>query len=281
MNQVSGVTPLGSIIDPLCMNDTDQCIQCSPNGPDKWPDCWELFLPKQFEKTIPVTSVTAEMTGHTRLIKEKSTRGRDRFPQWPWYDKFHAVDDHSSVIAVVTKLDGSPVDLRSIQSPTISSGKFAIPFPDSFLERSIHQRVAFIDPDKYRALKKKYKKDGVDVSKGFAELNRILEDNATFTSTMLCLNDASIFDQEKNYHGFFRVFGGRSAPTIDDTFTKISHPEWNVNVSYKVCKANYLPLGYPALYSCLFDPRFHRRHIRASDVDVIKRAVGSQGTYPS
>ena len=43
VNQVSGVTPLGSIIDPLCMNDTDQCIQCSPNGPDKWPDCWELF----------------------------------------------------------------------------------------------------------------------------------------------------------------------------------------------------------------------------------------------
>ena len=69
------------------------------------------FLLKQFEKTIPVTSVTAEMTGHTRLIKEKSTCGRDRFPQWPWYDQFHAVDDHSSVIAVITKLDGSPVDL--------------------------------------------------------------------------------------------------------------------------------------------------------------------------
>ena len=92
------------------------------------------------------------MTGHTSLIQEKSTRGRDRFPQWPQYDKLYAVDDHSCVIAVVTKLNGSPVNLQSMQSPTVSAGKFVISFPCSFLERSIHQRVAFIKPDKYRAL---------------------------------------------------------------------------------------------------------------------------------
>ena len=92
------------------------------------------------------------MTGHPSLIKEKSTRGCDRFPQWPWYDRLHAMDDHSCVIAVVTELDGSPVNPQSMQSPTVSAGKFVISFPCSFLERSIHQRVAFIKPDKYRAL---------------------------------------------------------------------------------------------------------------------------------
>ena len=154
VNQVSGVTPVGLNIDPLCWNSSDTCIQWSPNGPDKWPDIWELFLPNKFGKTIPVTPVTAEMIGHSSLAREKSSRGRGRFPQWPRYDKLHAVDDHYSVIAVATKLNGPPVNLQSMQSPTVSAGKFVIPFPDSFLECSVQQRVAFIEPEKYRALKK-------------------------------------------------------------------------------------------------------------------------------
>ena len=85
--------------------------------------------------------------------------------------------------------------------------------------------LAFIDPVEDRALRKKYRKDGDDISNSFCELSQILEENSSFTSSMLCLNDASIFDLFKNYHSFLRVFGGRSAPKIDNTFTQITQQE--------------------------------------------------------
>ena len=81
VNQVSDVTPRGSNIDPLCCNPIDKYIQRSPNGPDQWMDRWSVCLPLVPEKTIHVTRVTDEMLGCPSLMKEKSVRRCDRYPQ--------------------------------------------------------------------------------------------------------------------------------------------------------------------------------------------------------
>ena len=104
VNQISGVTPSGFNIDPLCYNPTDMCIQCSPNGPDQWPDGWSVGLPPVPEKTIRLTCLTDEMLGCPSFMKNKSGCGPDRYPQWPRYDNLHAEDQHDSAIAVVAKL---------------------------------------------------------------------------------------------------------------------------------------------------------------------------------
>ena len=92
-------------------------MHCSHNIPDKW----GLELDRQFDTTFPVTPVTDEMMGHPRLLMKKNVRHQNRFPQWPQFAKYLPVRSHQSVINVVKKLDGSPVYIQSLQSPTIAN----------------------------------------------------------------------------------------------------------------------------------------------------------------
>ena len=89
-----------------------------------------------------------------------------------------------------------------------SKGQFVIPLMNSYKERSTDQAVVMISPYQYRKLKKEYS-DGIDVSLGYDELDRILTGAATSVSHLLCINDARCFDEEVTYHGFMQVFGGK------------------------------------------------------------------------
>ena len=104
-------------------------------------------------------------------------------------------------------MDGTPLDLHSLQSSTIADSMYVLPFVDSFLRRNINQRVALCTPTQYRHIRDTHK-HGIDIS----SYNSILAKESTSVHTILCLNDCSMINQRTSYYGYTRYFAGKSPP---------------------------------------------------------------------
>jgi len=195
--------------------------------------------------------------------------------------KYIPRQDQLGIVAFVTKIDGSPVDAEMLQKSNKDlEGLYAIPLMSDFKNRSTAQRVGYVEPSVLRQMKKEHK-GGIDISAGYGLLDEIVLKSASQVRQLVCLNDSSFADEHTGYGGFLRVFGGRASPTLDETFTNsYAVPFSGVNIRWRLCNArDYMCI--PPLWICLFDPTFHHRQITSQDVEIVKRAVGPQGTYPS
>ena len=139
MNQVSGISPQGSTVDSLTSNPVDACIQCLPNGPDNF----------KSEKPIPKEALSESKDLLHKVRVKKRKQGA---PEWDTESRWKTNKLHDAIVAVVTKMDGTPLDMQTLQSSTIADSMYVLPFVDSFLRRDIHQRVTLCTPKQYRHL---------------------------------------------------------------------------------------------------------------------------------
>ena len=88
--------PQGSTVDSLMSNPVDACIQCLPNGPDKW----KLEAPFKSEKTIPKETLSKSKDLLHKVRVKKRKQGA---PEWETESRWKTNKLHDDIVAVVTK----------------------------------------------------------------------------------------------------------------------------------------------------------------------------------
>jgi len=172
--------------------------------------------------------------------------------------------------AVVTNADGSAVDLTKISSLAAKfRGKYFVPSPTDFLNKSLQQRLYVLDRSQYQKL------SGMKVA--LDEVETFLLEISSDCLITLCINDNEIMHNDQKGSSLSKVFGGPSTPPTEG-FSLFYSDLLDLLVSYAVVPSEEVA-DYMASSTSLCDADFHENVISPGDLKIITRAYCKTGMY--
>ena len=290
LNQFSGSLPWKGKMAVELINHLDGCLQCSHEGPDHFPieldritkrDVFlapsELFEVTEKWTLHPSTVVKNNFSnskwrlGPVKLAQDKND---DLVANWNKGSKVK-ISSHSMVtVAVVTKADGTPLDLATATNlnPEFANKSF-VPSPSDFVARSTIQRIYVIDDSNYDLLMARNESGGVPL----VDVDQFLINHSECCINTVCINDNVRWDECPCYHLFSQIFGGRAAPSTDQ-YESFHSERLGLIVYYAMKPASEVQQFTP-LSTSLVDGQFHKFVLTHREVEIIDNAFRPRGTY--
>lgn len=291
LNQFCGVPPLrGRVADDL-INKSDGCLQCSANGPDIFPS--GILREKQshpaLQRLVP-EPVTSQTMGHPGVYipnKNKNNKKRKKMAsvarreghevvaKWNKAPKLVRDGKAKVSVAIVTKSDGSPLDLDTAsQFDKRHARKWMVPSPTDFVNRTTIQRVYVVTGDNYKKLTKFNDKGGVHLDM----VEKFLEGVSEEVVRTVTINDNSLWDGCDNYHLFSQIFGGTVVPDFESD-EEYNLPQFGVTIKFGLLPARQT-VEYTPLSTSMMEPNAHKCVINSRDVEILNKALSQKGIFP-
>jgi len=148
-------------------------------------------------------------------------------------------------------------------------GKYFVPSPLDFLNKTMHQRLYVLDRIQYQML------TGMEVA--LSESESFLSEIASDCLVTLCINDTGTMSEDKNGSSLSKVFGGPITPSTKG-YSSFFSEELDILVSYAMVPSDDLA-DFQALSTSLCDAGFHENVITPGDLKIIIRAYRETGLF--
>jgi len=289
VNQFCGKALDGFEFAPDLINELDHKLQCSPAGPDanvpiklshtRWDSSMGDLL-----KNDPIRSDAFRHPNVIRKVKNSSgsKRCREKLRQqhavapiireWNKPLKHDFVPGTKTAVAVVTKIDGRPIDRNdttSIRSDL--ERKFFFASPTDFLANTVEQRVYAATRDQHASL--------TGVRFGLDNVEAILQERTYCTLTTISINDCALWEDQPDFYNVCHVFAGDATPSFDG-FLTTKLPDWGLMIHYSIMPVASVSMFTPMSVS-LVDPATHAMQLTHDHVMVFRNAFSGVGSYPT
>lgn len=269
VNQIRGDTILNIPIDTRTRNSVDGGVQCLPTGSDIIDQSiilpnprrshmnysWEKELLSSSHIGLPDLLVSNQDSNARRrhgkrkrkilVIPDEIKKTYPFLLRWLKGPKKIPRHEHKCRIIVSRSLQGefiSSSDTTAI--PKADKGKFYLPILSTF-EDTKTPLVQFkrVTPKSLSSFQKRHPK-GIPIK----DIGTIF--SKQISTSLLCTEKLK---SEDNFHGYTKVFAGKSAPPIDDSFDVIDVPDCDRKVYSKIVPArslhNYVALSIGSEYA--------------------------------